>query len=150
MRFSIRTLLIITAVLAVIIGVATYSLRTIDRIVGDAYRVWGTGDLVVDFMNANHQRWPQSWEELESHYEQSNRAFPGIREFCDVQNYMEIDFSFDPTVVDCSNDELDPPFRAIWLRDGTNTAYVGTGPNQIVYRHLQIADSIPRFARDRD
>lgn len=137
MRFSIRTLLIVTAVLAAIIGVATYGLRTIDRIVSDAYRVWGTGDLVVDFMNANNQRWPQTWAELEAHYDQSNGRFSGIREFSDVQNHMQIDFSFDPATVDLSNDELDPPFRAIWLRDGTNTAYVGTGPNEIVYRHLK-------------
>jgi hypothetical protein len=137
MRFSTRTLLIATTFIAAITGTATYGLRTIDRIVGDAYRVWGTGDLVVDFMNTNNQQWPQSWSELESHYDNSNGNFPGILDFSDVQDHMQIDFSFDPTTVDLSNDDLDPPFRAIWLRNGTNTAYVGTGPNEIVYRHLK-------------
>lgn len=60
-----------------------------------------------------------------------------IETFDDIREHVEIDFSFDPQSASLENDESEPPFRAIWLRNGTESRYVGAGPNQIVYAHLK-------------
>ena len=52
---------------------------------------------------------------------------------------MDIDFAFDPMTVDTTIefDETSPAFRAAWLRNGKNTHYIGTGPNEIIFRYLK-------------
>lgn len=140
-----RSLLVIIAVIAVIVAIVTYTAQAVNsvrRVVMDAYRVWGTGELLVDFMDAHAQRWPSSWKELETFYDQTTRHYTVITEFSDIRDHIEIDFDFDPAEASLANPEDDPPFRAIWLRNGTDSHYVGAGPNQIVYAHLkQLAEA---------
>lgn len=65
--------------------------------------------------------------------------YAGITSFEDVQANMKIDFSFVPASVDTSIefDESEPAFRAVWLRNGKNTHYEGSGPNEIIFRYLK-------------
>ncbi|WP_419195039.1 hypothetical protein [Novipirellula herctigrandis] len=117
-------------------------MNSVRLVVMDAYRVWGTGELLVDFMNANAQRWPNDWNELESFYEDTTRAYTVIENFNDIRDHIDIDFNFDPASITFDNAEDDPPFRAVWLRNGADSRYVGAGPNEIVYTHLRrLADT---------
>jgi len=139
-RFSIRSLLVSVTVIAVLLAGVTYAIRTVNgvrQVVMDAYRVWGTGELMVDYMNANDQRWPQCWADLETFFANSTKTYTIIETFDDIRDHIDIDFAFDPYLQSLANDADDPPFRAIWLRNGTESRYVGAGPNQIVYAHLK-------------
>ena len=133
-------MLIVVALIAVGCGLVLYAVRVVNSVQGvvaDAYRVWGTGDLLVDYMNANNQQWPASWRQLEAFYAGRTRTYTIIESFDDIQDHIEIDFTFDPASVALDHPDDDPPFRAVWLRNGTNSAYVGAGPNEIVYAHLK-------------
>jgi hypothetical protein len=140
LRFSTRSLLISVTVIAVALAVAMYTMRTVNSVrlvVRDGFRVWGTGDLLVDFMSSNAQRWPTDWQELETFFDGSTKRYTIIEDFDDIRNHIEIDFNFDPSKVAFDNAEDDPPFNAIRLRSSTNSRNLGAGADAIVYAYLR-------------
>ena len=126
-------------VLTVIIGGAFLFLRMIEKTVMDAYRVWGTGDMLVAYMEANDGQWPEDWDDVRRFMAEHPRQYAAVTGFNDVYVHMDIDFTFDPASVDTTIefDESQPAFRATWLRNGKTTRYEGTGPNEIIFRYLK-------------
>ena len=114
----------------------------------DPFREMGTGELLVDFMKANNQRWPSDWAELEAFYERSTKSYSAIENFSDIRNYIEIDFSFDPASLSFwenadKHGELDPSFRVVWQRNRTSSEKSGAVANNLVYWHLWEAANWP-------
>jgi hypothetical protein len=126
-------------VLTVFIGAVFLFLRMIEQTVMDAYRVWGTGDMLVEYMEANDGQWPQNWDDIRQFMADHPRRYAGVAGFEDVHGHMDIDFTFDPWSVETSSEfeESKPAFRATWLRNGKTTRYEGTGPNEIIFRYLK-------------
>jgi hypothetical protein len=143
-RFSLKTMLLVFTLLTVIVGGAFSFLRMIEQTVMDSYRVWGTGDMLVEYMKQNNGQWPKEWSDVQEFMANNSFQHAGMSSFAEVRRHIEIDFSFDPASVDTTIDfdESEPSFRAVWLRNGKTTRYEGTGPNEIIFRYLKSQASV--------
>ncbi len=151
-RFSLKTMFLAFTVLTVIVGGAFIFLRQVEQAVMNAYRVWGTGDMLVEYMKQNNDEWPTGWNDVKEFMAENSFQHAGMSSFEEVRSNIEIDFSFDPASVDTSIDfdESQPAFRAVWLRNGKTTHYEGTGPNEIIFRYLRNRASDSRLPSTQD
>jgi hypothetical protein len=117
----------------------------------NAYAVWWTADLVIEYMEKHGGSWPRSWDDLRSTSDQAdkgtvstNRDGAMIAEFRprdtidELKQHVEIDWNADPKVLAKAEfKETGPPFRVIWLRNGKSTHYSGKEPNDMVLEYLK-------------
>jgi hypothetical protein len=97
-----KELMLGTSILAVIV-VAAISIpiaikRFDDRIHAPKYAMQ-TGDLIINYMSANHGQWPTDWEDLGRYVPKDAGAW-----FAEVRKNVDIDFDWDPKSVDISID----------------------------------------------
>jgi hypothetical protein len=144
-RFSLKAMFIAFTVLTIAIGGPFVLIRGALRTVDDAYRAWGTADMLVAYMDANHGQWPKRWGDVRTFMVNHPAKYHTVADFEEVREHMEIDFSFDPAAVDTTIEfnEDAPAFRAVWLRNGSSARWEGAGPNEIIFAYL-------KAARDRD
>lgn len=61
-----KILLCIGAIVAALIIWFIGSFINVYRKLPESYAAWTTGNLIVDYLNTHSNRWPQSWDDLES------------------------------------------------------------------------------------
>jgi hypothetical protein len=136
-RAKIIAVLIIIAVIG---GVSFFGYRihqVLTVTVPDAYAVWNTASLINDYMDAHNGAWPTRWEDLRQTYESSNQPDPV--HMADLQARVEVDWHADPRKLAAAAEPTTdvPPFRVIWLRDGSKAHWSGAEPNWLVWAHPQ-------------
>ena len=141
MRFRIRTLLIATAIVAVVaFGVSM--VNRIDNTIRNAYALWWVGDMVVEHLDANNDEWPQGWDELLDDYDTcAAKAGAAPWKFAELKRRVRIDWKADAKQLVTQQANGEPEFKAIWLADGTTGNWADAEPNQIVLDYLPVARS---------
>ena len=136
MRFSLRTLLLVFLFVAASLAGGLWLSRQLEEGVLVAYASWGCGDLLVDYLESNSDRWPRNWEELEAFYVASGRRYVGLESFADVELNFEIDFTFDPAT-DTQSWIADPvPERVVRYRSGGASYVAGREANSRILLYL--------------
>lgn len=135
---------IVLAILLVVILVGGgWLIWLIRHIVKDttpnAYAVEWVADMVITHMEANNGRWPANWDDLRDDYEhdvQAVRARPWT--FDELRSRVEVDWQADPeSLARTADPGKDPPFRVIWLKDGSTTHWTGMEPNRTILNYLK-------------
>ena len=152
-RFSIRTLLFVSAISAVILAVIAFVSLTLSSVlsgVKDSYAVDWASEFVIQHLSANNNRWPTSWDDLRDEYDDAvKRGRTPAVTWEEMLDRVEIDWSADPNTVAEATVKHDRKFRVIWLSDGSRTPREELDePNWKILDYLQSAsedDAIKRF-----
>ncbi|WP_144058753.1 hypothetical protein [Rhodopirellula sp. SWK7] len=128
--------MIVTLVVAAMIGGGISLKRKLDHGIGLAYASWGCGDLLVDYLEANSNQWPSDWATLERHYEKSKKTYVGIGSFHYLQQEFEIDFDFNPVADSKAWIDNPEPERVVKYRNGSAAYVSGHEANSRVLQYL--------------
>ena len=138
-RFGLRTLFVMIAVFACVLGLGGYVVRSIDSSVHNMYAVWWVGSMMVEHLERNEDQWPTCWDDLRDDYDNcvGRSGLPWT--FDELRSRVEIDWNVDPERLrELPPDENgDAPFRVVRLRDDNEEYYAGREPNRMIHRHLQ-------------
>ena len=111
--------------------------ETATVVVPNAYALEWAAVFVIEHMEANENRWPTSWADLKDEYDRQvasgHRPAPTWEE---LQSRVQIDWDIDVNSLAKADPKNDPPFRAFWLSDGTNSHWEGFEPNRKVLEYL--------------
>ena len=136
MRFSIRWLLFVTLVFALLISGGLWLKHRLEHGIGVAYASWGCGDLLVDYLASNSNRWPNDYSDLERFYVGSGKRYVGIGSFSYLKRNFDIDFTFDPAT-DSESWIADPDAeRVVRYRQGSAAYVAGHEANSRVLDYL--------------
>ena len=137
MRFSLRRLFVVVAVIAVILAGVAF-LRNLQETILDAYRVWDAARAIEAYMDAHPGEWPSDWDELVHFAEGTGINSIGGR-FRTLHEHVMIDFEFDPptAAAEISDEDVDPNFKVIWLRNGSSVHWAGAEPNKLIFDYLK-------------
>jgi hypothetical protein len=123
-----------------------------------AYAVWWTADLVIEYMEHHEGAWPKGWDDLRSVAD----GIPEITESVEgngshivefrphasieeLQSLVEIDWNANPDeLVKAHRKEVGPPFRVIYLRSGRSTHYEDREPNEMILAYLESRQRKPK------
>jgi hypothetical protein len=136
---------------AVAVYLAVVFVQAVLDVPRQAYAVWWTADLVIEYMERHDGAWPRSWEDLRTLAEtapevteSTDRNGSTVIEFRphasieELQRRVEVDWGADPdTLLKAPRKESGPPFRVIYLRNGKSTHYEGREPNQMILEYLE-------------
>lgn len=136
-QFSIRTLLIAVAVVAVLLAVAIEINGRIEDLAANGYRVQAVGDLLVDYLD-ECGTWPENWDDLHRYVEANKSTFRYVPNIEDLRTHVRIKFQFDPDGIDLQSEWSDekPPFVVVLSRYG-RTYGATRNPNEFIYEYLQ-------------
>ena len=138
-QFTLRRLLISAAVIATLLAGGVALVRVVRHPGSDsgAYELWLAEEVLVNHLAANNGAWPRDWDDLQSTYDRRGEDFPGGTTIERLQEFVDIDFRFDPTFATNSitKDASEPTFEAIWLKNGTSRQY--EKPNQRIFNYLK-------------
>ena len=120
-------------VLVVALGVGGWAIhRSMDG-VRDAYAVWWVANMVVEHLKANGDAWPKNWEDLRDDYQTCVKRSGQPWSFEELRSRVAVDWQADPSeLAVLANGRSIPPFRVIWLTDGTINYWEHAEPNQII------------------
>ena len=137
-RFTLRTLFVVVTVFLSVGGAAFYVYYSVNSSVRNAYAAWWVADMVVDHMKAHDGTWPKGWDDLADSYETCVHRSGRPWTFEELRDRVDLDWGADPKdLIDAKTVDQSPPFRVIWLRDGSDTHWSGAEPNRIVLEYLQ-------------
>jgi hypothetical protein len=137
-QFSLRSLLILVAVFAVLLAVGLFVKRVVE-VPFDAYKHWAMGDLIVEHLETHDGEWPRNWNDLRGAYNSLGGRLIGGETMESLEKAVNVDFDFDPALASSAitKDTSEPAFRVIWLKNGSTAHYVGDEPNQRVFDYLK-------------
>ena len=111
--------------------------QVVQIVLHDPYYVEHTAGYVIDYMKANDNRWPTSWDDLR----QANlQHVDDWQKFEVLKENVVIDWTARPEIlVKAKFDDNDhqPAFRVIWLRNGSDIHWSSTEPNRSIWDYLQ-------------
>jgi hypothetical protein len=124
--------------------------RAVIDVPRQAYAVWWTADLVIEYMERHDGAWPRGWEDLRTVAEGAPEVKAGkerdgaeIVEFRpgerieELRRIVEVDWDADPAeLVKLPRNARGSPFRVITLRNGKSRHYEGKEPNQMILDYL--------------
>lgn len=120
------------------VGVYGYFLhRAVQTVLRDPYYVEHAAFAVIAYMKANNNQWPTSWDDIRranpERVESGNFSIEVLK-----QNVI-IDWNTRPKVLAEAKlrDDEQPPFRVIWLRNGSDIHWSHTEPNRVIWDYLQ-------------
>ena len=132
-------------VLLVVVGV--YSVFASVNAAMDSYAIWDAALAVIHHMETHDGAWPTDWRQLEDSFATTPRLMgPG---WDNLRERVEIDWSSDPrelakTVL--RDDQ--PPFKAIWLKSGSEVYWLGAEPNTLIHAYLNEEHDAQEASRD--
>jgi len=103
----------------------------------DPYYVEHVASYVKDYMEATNNRWPSSWDDLCRVI--PDRVKSGVFPVEELKQNVIIDWDARPSVLAEAKlrDDDQPPFRVIWLRNGSGIHWSSTEPNRLIWDYLQ-------------
>lgn len=135
MRRKLRTRLWLLLIPATVLGLAIYA-NHIQQVQRNAYTAWWVGDMVVNHLRTNDDRWPRNWDELKDDYQDCVKRSGQPWTFDELKRRVLIDWDADPNQLLTRQANGIPQFRAIWLTDGSGSHWESHEPNQIVLDYL--------------
>jgi len=128
--------------------VVTYGMWTIHHVVTEevpnCYAVWWVAGMVIDHMETHDGEWPRGWDDLRESYvnEAKKASYPRPPAypwpFDELRRRIEIDWNAEPrNLASADSRPGEPPFRVIWLRDGSQSYWSGAEPNQLILEYLK-------------
>ena len=105
----------------------------------DPYYVWNASALVIDYMKTHDNRWPKSWADLQLALSEPIEA-GGPRYSEELKKKVVIDWNTRPEILvkaKFDDDDGQPAFRVIWLRNGRGISWSGVEPNRLIWEYLQ-------------
>jgi hypothetical protein len=128
---------LIVTICAVVILAGVLLYRHIDSVIRNSYAQWWVADMVIEHLESNDQRWPQSWDELRDDYQTCVKRSGQPWTFEELSHRVEIDWNADPKVLKAAAAKSgQPPFRVIWLSDESTAHWTRHEPNQMVWDYL--------------
>ena len=137
MRFSLKRLLIWVAVLSVVLAGIVF-VRKLINVPIDAYRVWNTARALEHYMESHDGAWPTDWDELLRGT--GNKTFNSMGgRLSTLRDHVMIDFAFDPAAAAerIREDDANPVFKVIWLKNGSLVHWAGAEPNELIFNYLK-------------
>jgi hypothetical protein len=123
-------------------------LRHTDTVLRNSYAQWWVADMVVLHLEANDQKWPKSWDELRDDYETCVRRSGPAWSYEELTSGVMIDWDADPLSLKSAVQQAGrPPFRVLWLSDGSSSHWESREPNQIIWEYLQTRSQEDRMAK---
>jgi hypothetical protein len=92
--------------------------------------------MVVEHMKANDGQWPANWDDLVDDFQTCVNGSGRPWQFNDLKKRVTIDWNVNPDELIEQQTGGKPDFRVIWLKNGTDSYWVSTEPNQIVLNYL--------------
>jgi hypothetical protein len=139
-RRKIVLLLVVT--LALLGGWWVYRVLYMLRGLSDAYAMWDTGLLLIDYMNTHQNRWPSGWDDLKESWDRLQPVNSGGGEHLkggmtldQLRTRVALDWHVDTARV-ASTAESNNHFHAVWTVDGNTTLWSAGDANQMVWDYL--------------
>jgi len=95
-QFSLRSLLLFVFFFALVMGLLRWLYVTGPVAVRNGYAGLTLRQMLIEHMEHNDGRWPESWDDLEPFFEEAARKESDYCTFATIKSSMYIDFSFDP------------------------------------------------------
>ena len=130
MKFSLRTLFVLCAVIAIVLAID----RGIDRHIRNTYRLSITAYVLRYYLEGT-DKWPDSWESIREYVNANPSKFTSLRSIDDLENNITIDFAFDPSSIDW--DAYEAPgksLRVVFTTNGQTAGATGS-PNDVVLEY---------------
>ena len=137
MTFSLRTILILTSIIAVAIALGFRLKNYVEDSIANNYRLVSAGNLFLDFKNETGD-WPRDWEGLEEFALKTNARLFACENFDDLRENISIDFDIDLSNLDTSSDWSDdkPPLKLIVAKTGQMHGAT-FNPSKLIYLQIQ-------------
>lgn len=125
-RLSLRTLLALVTVIALIAAVVGFSIHTY-RSAFEVFEkfnsIWLTHDMLIAHLHRTDGAWPTEWKDLEPEFSWVNSSY-GAPDLDWVRERIVIDFDFDPSTLDPSTAENDNQLQVMSMADGTDNGEI--------------------------
>lgn len=93
---------------------------------------------MIEHLKASDDEWPTSWDDLRDEYDDAvDRGHTPAVTWEELKDRVEIDWHADVRSLQQADGSDDPPFRVIWLSDGSQTHWVGFEPNRRILTYFQ-------------
>ena|SRR5579871_3437783 len=144
-----RVLLIVVATPAISGGWVVYRVVYTLRGIPDAYAMWDTGLLLIDYMQMHEKRWPGGWDDLNESWKRRQPGNSGVGEHLrggmtleQMRMRVVVDWNVDVAKI-ARTSEHDSHFHAVWTVDGNTTLWSGGDPNEMVWDYLHGDYDVP-------
>ena len=135
MRYSVRTLMIVTALIGIVVVTGNWAFRTCYYGIDDGYAQAGAFGMVVKHMEDNDGRWPRNWQALKPYYQQSGGGVGWS--FAKYKSRIWIDFGADADELRRMSLNSDrATFRVIRATQSWGV-YLGDDPNTRLWKYFR-------------
>jgi hypothetical protein len=125
----------ISLTVAGVIAFAICAMSVAGRTARQAYYVQCVSEMVIFHLDANDRQWPRSWDDIQD--DKANCG--GLAEWplADLKQNVSVDWNANVAELRrAASKNGEPPFRAVWLTDGSRTHWLGLEPNQQILDYL--------------
>lgn len=130
MKFSLRTLLIVCAVVATVLAID----RRIDHHIRNTYRLSIAAYVLGSYLDGT-DKWPDSWDSIRQYVNSNPSQFTSLRSMDDLENNIKIDFAFDSNSIDWEEYEAQgKSLCVVFTTNGQTTGATGS-PNDVVLQY---------------
>jgi hypothetical protein len=136
-----RVVLLIVATLVALGGWYAYRVLYTLRGIPDAYAMWDTGLLLIDYMQSHENRWPSGWDDLKESWDRrqpvnsDGEYTKGGMTLDQLRTRVVVDWNLDAARI-ASTPEGDNHLHAVWTVDGNTTLWSPGDPNQMIWDYL--------------
>jgi hypothetical protein len=116
-----------------------------DNAVRNYYAQWWVADMVTLHLDANHQQWPRSWDDLVDDYEVCVARSGRPWSFEELSERVVVDWNTETQYLRTIPPQRGRPplFRVIWARYGSTAPLGRKEPNTIIAEYLRTHPRIP-------
>lgn len=108
------------AILSVLTGVCVRAYKSVFRSSETFSAIWLTHDMLVAHISQTNGKWPTDWKDLASNFSSINTRGYGVPNLDWVRGRVSIDFGFDPSSVDSSDNTQHRAVRVMKMADGSD------------------------------
>jgi len=144
-RVAIWKRLLLAFVILLIAAISTigYSLyQMVHYKIPESYAAWTTGNLMVEYLQTHTNRWPRSWEDLQSATNSLlEKGMPVYMPLGQLQGFVKIDWQADPgRLLQAASNDPNFTIHVVTRLDGSKLLAVwgaDTEPNVKIMRYLK-------------
>ena len=130
MKFSLRTLFVLCAVIAIVLAIDRWT----DLYIRNTYRLSVTAYVLRYYLEGT-DKWPDNWESIRQYVNAHPSQFKSPPSIDDLENNITIDFTFDPSSIDWEAFEAQgKSLRVVFTTNGQTAGATGS-PNKVVLEY---------------
>ena len=140
-RKKIGTLILGLVLFCTVAVVLIY--RHIDTTIRNSYAQWWVANMVTLHLDVNEQQWPRSWSDLRDDYDVCTERSGKPWTFEELSERVTVDWRVETDTLRSLTSNSDrPPFRVIWLSDGSSTHWESLEPNAMIAEYLKLHPAV--------